>query len=122
MTIRKCPACAQLIHFQAESEIETCWNCGRTAVRAQLKLLEQRVVDSAVRAFDNNGELRLGPPSYNKQRRIALLIALPVVVLMLMNCNSLDIHIIYSLIVTHGSDRIPTFDFGNFDCILGLNV
>ena len=107
MTIRKCPACAQLIHFQAEAEIETCWNCGRTAVRAHLKLFEQRLVERAVRFFDDAAEFNFGPPAYHRRIRIALLVMLPVAIYMLIMSNSLDINGHTSLIYAYGSDRIP---------------
>lgn len=98
MKIRRCPDCAELVHFEEACPIQRCWNCARVTDFSQLQspnvLLLWALLGVTYAALQRTLPLwaRLG-----KVSRPAFLFALPAVVLMLLICNSFDIRIVHDL-------------------------
>jgi hypothetical protein len=91
MKIRPCPGCAQLVHFEESFPIEKCWNCGLTTDFSHLKTPEERLFLWIGSLFDRtlpdcSGLVGVG--------RVALVIAVPIAVMMLLICNSFNIRIV----------------------------
>ncbi len=91
MTIRKCPHCAQLIHFEPRETALVCWNCAHFTHAASLQTPGEKRVGRARaladRALPNPSRLvRVG--------KIALVVAVPIAALMLLICNAFDIFVV----------------------------
>ena len=95
MKIKKCPDCVQLIHFDQQVGVTRCWNCGTMTDFSKQHSAEQKIglwLDSRISS--------LLSPFYNlafwkRWGHIALVIALPTSIVMLLICNSLQIRIVH---------------------------
>lgn len=86
MRIRRCSACAQLVHFRPACPSPSCWNCGVRCNFARPNALH--------RALWLLPELPLLSQA-SGLARLALVAAMPIAALMLLMCNSFDIHIVH---------------------------
>jgi hypothetical protein len=108
MTIRKCPACAQLIHFDRGVRVEACWNCGHVTVLSSLESTGESTAQKLKRILQSAAELDFGPPFYSRRTRAAFLLAIPVAMTMLLICNSFNISVVRDPAAPFASDRIRT--------------
>ena len=92
MTIRKCPDCAQLTHFDNDERAPLfCWHCAARVDFALLCTPPQRFVARGAATFDR----ALPDPSrLVRAARVALVVTMPVAALMLLICNGFDIFIV----------------------------
>ena len=92
MTIRKCPHCAQLTHLDTGERVPLfCWSCAARVDFGALQSRANRFTASAATSLDRASP---NPSRLVRAARIALVVAVPVAVLMLLICNGLDIHIV----------------------------
>ena len=92
MKIRKCPDCAQLIHFEPQAPLQRCWNCGKVSDFSALYSPLQRLALWLRTRFDR------GLPDPSRLVRagtVALVVAVPLAIVMLLICNSLNIFIVH---------------------------
>lgn len=108
MTIRKCPHCLQLNHFDGESTLAPCWRCKAWSDFAQIRTFGQKFVgttDAVISAHLPD----LIASRWNYYGKLGLLAALPIVVLMLLICNSFNIHIVTNLVNSFHSLQVVPF-------------
>ena len=94
MKIRRCPACAQLIHFDPPRLTRACWSCGRVCDARSRMVFEEAL---AARAWALLEALLDWLPPCSRLvgvGRVALAAAFPIAVLMLLLCNGFDIRIV----------------------------
>ena len=91
MTIRKCPHCAQLLHFDNGERALVCWNCSRFAALSALATPGEKRVQRALTNFDR---ALPNPSRLVRAAQIALVVAVPVAALMLLVSNGFDIFIV----------------------------
>ena len=91
MTIRKCPHCAQLLHFDDGERALVCWNCSRFAALTELATPGERRIRRALTNFDR---ALPNPSRLVRAGKIALVVAAPVAALMLLVCNGFDITVV----------------------------
>ena len=91
MKIRKCPYCAQLIHFEPRPSPLICWNCAHRTDAAKLRTPGEKRWQRAVALFDQTLPM---PSRLVGVARVALLCAVPIAALMLLVCNGFDIAIV----------------------------
>ncbi len=95
MKIRKCPHCVQYIHFDCEVGTRRCWHCGRLTDFAKRKSLEENFAllpDARLSVFLSS---LLGFVASGNRKEAVLLAALPIAVIMLLVCNSLQISVVH---------------------------
>ena len=98
MKIRRCPDCAELVHFEAASPVQRCWNCARVTDFSQLQAPD--VLFGWVLLGLVYAALQRTLPLWARLGRVskpAFLFALPAVVVMLLICNSFDLRIVHDL-------------------------
>ena len=91
MTIRKCPHCAQLLHFDEGARALVCWNCSRFVATSMLATPGEQRVQRALINFDR---ALPNPSRLVRMGKIALVVAAPVAALMLGFCNGFDVHVV----------------------------
>jgi hypothetical protein len=91
MKIRKCSGCAELVHFNALSKTQWCWNCGARVNATSPPTLADRTLHLASERTQN---VTFGFSLPLVWKKVALLSALPIAATMLLVCNSLDIYIV----------------------------
>lgn len=91
MTIRKCPHCAQLLHFDGCERALVCWNCWNFSALPTLATPGEKRIHRAIANFDR----ALPHPSrLVRAAKIALVVAVPVAAMMLLVCNGFDIFVV----------------------------
>ena len=84
MKIRRCPACAQLVHFQPARSTIQCWSCG-----SRCNFSRPSALDQALSLLPS-----LPPLSHSSGKaRLALAAAAPIAALMLLLSGSFDIRV-----------------------------
>ncbi|RYG54295.1 hypothetical protein EON80_31855, partial [bacterium] len=81
MKIRKCPDCAQLVHFEPAKPVRRCYHCGAYCDLSHLPISPQKQISWLLRGFD----ARL--PQLSSLKRIgqvALVLALPISTFMML--------------------------------------
>lgn len=91
MKIRKCPNCAQLIHFEPRQFTLVCWNCAHFTNTAQLQTPGEKRVGRARAVADR---ALPNPSRLVGIGKVALVVAVPIAALMLLVCNAFDIHVV----------------------------
>lgn len=91
MTIRKCPHCAQLLHFDDGERALVCWNCSRFAALSTLATPGEKRIHRALTNFDR---ALPNPSRLVRAGKVALVVAVPVAALMLLVCNGFDIFVV----------------------------
>jgi len=92
MKIRRCPGCAELVHFDPHRPLKRCWNCALVSDFSPRQTVGRKWLSWAGSSLDRS--------TSNYRRLIhvgkcALLVALPFVAIMLLACNSLNITLIH---------------------------
>ncbi|PQV64991.1 hypothetical protein B1R32_103261 [Abditibacterium utsteinense] len=99
MKIKKCPSCVQYIHFDQEIGVAKCWNCGAVTDFSKRPNLEHKIW----RGVDSRLSVLLSPWNHfkwwNRWSQVAFAVALPSVIIMLLICNSVQIHIVHDAAV-----------------------
>ena len=99
MKIRLCPACAQLVHFEANRAIQECWNCRRATDFSTVKAPEERLGLWLLSGAENAlSRVFFLWPNRLRAGKIALVAAMPVAIVMLLLCNSFDVQILHDLV------------------------
>lgn len=91
MIIRKCPHCAQLLHFDERQNALVCWNCSRFATLTELSTPGEKRIQRALTSFDR---ALPNPSRLVRVGKVALVMAVPVAALMLLVCNGFDIAVV----------------------------
>jgi ribosomal protein S27E len=109
LRIRKCPDCAQLVHFDAPITVKRCRHCGATTDLSQLHISPDKQFHWLTSKADR---LLPDPSALLNMSRVPLLLTLPLAIGMLLYSNSFDAQ-------PRGaySDRFPGFkeDLGVID-------
>lgn len=92
MKIRKCPNCGQLTHLETGQRVPLfCWHCAARVDFVALRTPEEWFALRTIATF----ERALPDPSrLVRAGKIALLVATPVAVVMLLICNGFDIFVV----------------------------
>jgi hypothetical protein len=85
--IRKCPDCAQLVHFDAPITVKRCRHCGAIADLSQLHISPNMQFHWLIAKADH---LLPDTSALLNVSRVALLLTLPIAIGMLLCSNSLD--------------------------------
>ena len=93
MTLRKCPHCVQLTHFdEGERAPMFCWNCAARVDFGALPTPAQKLLGKARSACDR---VLPDPSRLVGAGKVALVVAVPVAALMLLICNSFDLFVVH---------------------------
>ncbi len=98
MKIRQCPGCAQLVHFEPSIPVQGCWNCGEVTDFSHFKTPEEWLGLWVLRGLDSVLQSTL--PSCSRiagAGKVALVVATPIAIVMLLICNSFNIRIVHDL-------------------------
>lgn len=92
MKIRRCPNCAELVHFEAHRPLKRCWNCALVSDFSPRQTAVGKCLSWAGSLLDRSTS------NYGRLIQVgkcALLVAVPFVVVMLLACNSLNITLVH---------------------------
>lgn len=96
MEIRHCPGCAHLVHFEPSTPTQKCWNCGTVTNYSHLKTPEEQLGLWLLCGLDIVLEKTLPSCSHVVGAgKVALAVAMPVAIVMLLIGNSFNIHVVH---------------------------
>jgi hypothetical protein len=94
--IRKCPECAELVHFEGGVTWMRCWQCCAEVDWSRTRHASEKQVLWLRRRFDG---CLPNPSALTRVAKTGLVLALPVSVFMVLGNNSLDVYPEHSLLM-----------------------
>jgi len=107
MKIIKCPTCKECVHFDFAPGVEKCWSCGLITDFSRVKTVEEKLLMWCDKTLGCVPFPDLSSPYFLCASKAGVLVVLPIAVLMLLICNSLNISIVRDLSDSFASNRIP---------------